>query len=508
MLNRFPIAWRVFIAPFAVILLLVASTTVTFLALDRQQAAFLQVVRGPLETSTTTTRLLLAIAEVHANVVRYARLQARIPAGDRMLVDIGRAVDDQYTRIDRLLAEIKQSASGARESDAVANISDFLIIHREVARRMISGESQGTVVLSTLLAHYQQLQSYVVELAERTVSSAQDTATSTTEQVTRLSRMLAVGAVVAIVVAVILTLVIGRAISRPITEMINALNQVVGGNFDVKVSGTERRDEIGDMARAAQRFAAVSLELQQREQALREAREHAEAASAMKSAFLANMSHELRTPLNAIIGFSDVLGERYFGELTEKQAEYVRDISESGKHLLALINDILDLSKIEAGKLELELSEFDVLAATQHALTLLKERAHRHGVQLELDIDPAVGAIQADERKVKQILLNLLSNAVKFTPEGGRVTVHGRQRNAVIEIAVSDTGPGIAPEDQGAVFEEFRQVGGDSERKAEGTGLGLPLAKRLVELHGGEMWLRSALGEGSTFGFSLPLRQS
>jgi signal transduction histidine kinase len=231
-----------------------------------------------------------------------------------------------------------------------------------------------------------------------------------------------------------------------------------------------------------------------------------EVANRHKSEFLANMSHELRTPLNAIIGFSEVLLERMFGEVNDKQEEYLQDVLSSGRHLLSLINDILDLSKIEAGRMELEVTSFDLPAALENALTLVRERASRHAVAVELAVAPGVGTIEGDERKVKQIVLNLLSNAVKFTPEGGRVRLSAEPVDGVIEVAVSDTGIGIAAEDQEAIFEEFRQVGSDYARKREGTGLGLPLARRFVELHGGRMWVKSAPGQGSTFSFSLPLR--
>jgi len=230
-----------------------------------------------------------------------------------------------------------------------------------------------------------------------------------------------------------------------------------------------------------------------------------EVANRHKSEFLANMSHELRTPLNAIIGFSEVLMERMFGEVNEKQADYLKDIHESGKHLLSLINDILDLSKIEAGRMELEVSSFHLPSAISNAMTLVRERAQRHGVQLGSEIDPQLGELQADERKVKQILLNLLSNAVKFTPEGGKVDVSARKFDGKIEIAVRDTGVGISADDQAKLFEEFRQVGADAARKAEGTGLGLALTKKFVELHGGAIRVESAPGKGSTFSFSLPL---
>jgi signal transduction histidine kinase len=194
-----------------------------------------------------------------------------------------------------------------------------------------------------------------------------------------------------------------------------------------------------------------------------------------------------------------------FGDLNEKQLEYQKDIHESGKHLLSLINDILDLSKIEAGRMELELSSFHLPTAIANAVTLIRERAMRHGIALGVEVDPRLGDFQADERKVKQVLLNLLSNAVKFTPDGGRVDVSAKLDTDKVEIAVKDTGVGIAPEDQASLFEEFKQFGRDSSRKAEGTGLGLALTKRLVELHGGQILVDSTLGHGLTFRVMLPL---
>jgi signal transduction histidine kinase len=228
-----------------------------------------------------------------------------------------------------------------------------------------------------------------------------------------------------------------------------------------------------------------------------------EAASQHKSEFLANMSHELRTPLNAVIGFSEVLAQGMFGDVNEKQSEYLHDILDSGRHLLSLINDILDLSKIEAGRMELEVSEFDLPQAIQNALTLVRERALRRGIALHHVIDNRVAGIRADERKVKQVLLNLLSNAIKFTPEGGGIEVRAAPVDGMVEVSVTDTGVGIAPEDQEAVFEEFRQVG-TADKKAEGTGLGLALSRKFIELHGGRISVRSQLGTGSTFTFTLP----
>jgi signal transduction histidine kinase len=230
-----------------------------------------------------------------------------------------------------------------------------------------------------------------------------------------------------------------------------------------------------------------------------------EAANRHKSEFLANMSHELRTPLNAVIGFSEVLLERMFGELNEKQEDYLRDILGSGRHLLSLINDILDLSKIEAGRMELELREFDLPAAAHNAMTLVRERAQRRGVRLLDEISADVTNVVGDERKLKQVILNLLSNAVKFTGQGGSVTLRVARDGEAVRVSVVDTGVGIAKEDHEKIFEAFRQARGTSHAgKTEGTGLGLTLSRKIVDLHGGRLWVESKPQQGSTFSFTLP----
>ena len=229
-----------------------------------------------------------------------------------------------------------------------------------------------------------------------------------------------------------------------------------------------------------------------------------EAANRHKSEFLANMSHELRTPLNAIIGFSEVLRQQMFGAVNPKQGEYLEDIQTSGQHLLSLINDILDLSKVEAGKMDLQLSRFSLAAALHAVVLMVRERAAGRGIDLTTEIDPAIDQIEADERKVKQIVLNLLTNAVKFTPSGGSIVLGARPDGAGVLVAVRDTGVGIAPADQARVFEEFTQAGGAATSGQEGTGLGLTLSRRFVELHGGRIWVESEPGKGSTFSFTLP----
>lgn len=241
-----------------------------------------------------------------------------------------------------------------------------------------------------------------------------------------------------------------------------------------------------------------------------EARDHAELMSARlaeasqhKSDFLASMSHELRTPLNAVIGFSDVLLSRHFGDLNDDQEEYVRDILDSGHHLLALINDVLDLSKVEAGKLDLDPRWFELDECIRASASLVEVRAEQAGVDLRLR--PPHGELEAygDERRIKQVLVNLLNNAVKFTPPGGSVEVAWSRSDGGVSVSVQDTGVGIAPDDLTTIFEDFRQVG-DAALAKEGTGLGLALAKQFLELHGGSISVTSILGQGSTFAFRLP----
>jgi PAS domain S-box-containing protein len=244
---------------------------------------------------------------------------------------------------------------------------------------------------------------------------------------------------------------------------------------------------------------------------MRVAKEEVEYASQAKSDFMAGMSHELRTPLNAIIGFSEILQDQYFGKLNEKQSEYINDILESGKHLLSLINDILDISKIEAGKTQLDLSAVHIKGLFENSLIMIKEKAFKHRIRLNLHIPEELAGlnITIDERKLKQILFNLLSNAAKFTPDGGAITVSAVRQNGNVLISVSDTGIGVEKELQERIFEPFYQAQSGLKDKTPGTGLGLSLSKRLVEMHGGRIWVESkGNGKGSTFFFTLPVNIS
>jgi len=218
------------------------------------------------------------------------------------------------------------------------------------------------------------------------------------------------------------------------------------------------------------------------------------------------MSHELRTPLNAIIGFSEILRDGTFGALNAKQTRYTDNVRTAGRHLLSLINDILDLSKIEAGKMKLTLAQVNLREVLNNSLTMVRETALKHNLTLHLEAADDL-VLQADERKLKQVLFNLLSNATKFTPDGGRITITAERGTEEIRVSVADTGVGIKPEDQGVIFNEFEQVDSTYARKHQGTGLGLALCRKLLALHGGRIWVESAgEGQGSTFRFTVPLK--
>jgi signal transduction histidine kinase len=311
------------------------------------------------------------------------------------------------------------------------------------------------------------------------------------------SRALFIGvAAGAIVLALLLGFILSWSVVGPIQNIDTRLAAIASGDFSGHVE-VQNRDELG----------ALGANVNRMNDELRRLYTELEAASRHKSEFLANMSHELRTPLNAIIGFSQVLRDEMVGSVNAKQAEYLDDIISSGGHLLSLINDVLDLSKVEAGQVELEVHPFSLREALERGVVMVRERATEDGVRVAFAADPEVDVVDGDERRIKQVIFNLLSNAVKFTPAGGEVDVSATRLNGEVRVSVADTGPGIAPEDRDRIFEEFQQSeAGVGQR--EGTGLGLALSKRFVELHGGRIWLESEVGQGSTFTFALPTRST
>jgi signal transduction histidine kinase/ActR/RegA family two-component response regulator len=282
--------------------------------------------------------------------------------------------------------------------------------------------------------------------------------------------------------------------------------RIVGSLVVRRKSTGDFSEETLDLLETFATQSALALLNAQLFRALQERSAELEVASRHKSEFLASMSHELRTPLNAVLGFSEVLLERMFGDINEKQEDYLRDIHASGKHLLELLNEILDLSKVEAGQMELEFTQVDVAALLEHAASMLRERAATHAIDLRVEVGTEVGDVEVDELRLRQVVLNLVSNAVKFTPDGGAVVVRAREVANELHVSVEDNGVGIPEADQERIFESFQQ-GGRGASREEGTGLGLTLSRRIVELLGGRMWLETEVGVGSTFGFVLPVRR-
>ena len=324
-----------------------------------------------------------------------------------------------------------------------------------------------------------------------------------------------------LVAGVGLSVLLARRLVRPVKQMRTSAARIGAGAYDERIN-LDRRDELGGLAdelngMAASLQASVAgleqrvkdrtRELQQALAELSQKGSQLEVASRHKSEFLANMSHELRTPLNAIIGFSQVLRQRLFGEINAKQEEYLDDILASGNHLLDLINDVLDLSKVEAGQVELEVATFSLREALERGVVMVRERATKNEVLLSLELAADVDLVDGDERRVQQVVFNLLSNAVKFTPRGGSVVVASAREDGEVLVSVTDTGPGIAADDQERIFEEFQQTD-VGVRQREGTGLGLALSKRLVELHRGRIWVESQSGHGSRFVFTLPIEKA
>jgi signal transduction histidine kinase len=327
--------------------------------------------------------------------------------------------------------------------------------------------------------------------------------------------------IVFLAVAVITSVLLARNLVRPIESIQTAAASIGAGGLNqrIEVKSSDElgalADEFNHMAERLQAFYAdLEHQVQERTQELAGAlaeldvkTRELEAASHHKSAFLANMSHELRTPLNAISGFSQVLRKQLFGEINDKQAEYLDDILGSARHLLSLIDDVLDLAKVEAGQIELQVAPFSLPEALERGVVVVRERAIKGDVRISVSSDPAVSTVVGDERRIRQVMFNLLSNAVKFTPPGGTIDVTAAQLDGEVRVSVRDTGPGIAPEDRDRIFEEFQQAAAGKAQR-EGTGLGLALSKRLVELHHGRIWVDSELGKGSTFTFTLPVQSA
>jgi signal transduction histidine kinase len=359
----------------------------------------------------------------------------------------------------------------------------------------ITGHSVTPSLLRAIAAD-NDLYAVTNDLAERTTNET-DALIAANRSAYTSSRDLFIGVGAAsIALAAGLGLLLSWAVIGPIQRVEARLAEIASGDFSGRVD-VSNRDELG----------SLGANLNRMNDELRRLYGELEMASRHKSEFLAHMSHELRTPLNAIIGFSQVLQQRLFGAINAKQEEYLDDIISSGNHLLSLINDVLDLSKVEAGQVGLDVAAFSLREALERGAVTLSVRAANNGVGLSVELAPDVDIIDGDERRIRQVVFNLLSNAVKFTPPGGHVIVTSARVDGEVQVAVADTGPGIAAEDHERIFEQFQQTDvGVGQR--DGTGLGLTLSRRLVELHGGRIWVESGPGQGSRFVFTLPQRQA
>jgi signal transduction histidine kinase len=416
----------------------------------------------------TTDALIEEMIAVQSGATDPPRLGFQPPGGDQGT--LGQIAQD-YLRLSDAMTRIKDTDQAGDESTSLQlakNEADPVATHLKT-------------LADTLVAGAQAATDRLIELNRSSLATSQN--------------LFIAFALASVVLALLLGYILSWSIVGPIRRMQARLAAIASGDFSGHVE-ISNRDELG----------ALASNLNRMNDELGRMYEAVETASRHKSEFLANMSHELRTPLNAIIGFSQVLKEQMFGELNAAQAAYVDDVLSSGEHLLNLINDILDLAKVEAGRMELQPTTFALPGLLDNAMSMVRERATRQGVSLATETDPSVGLIEGDERKVKQILFNLLSNAVKFTPGGGRVTLAATADDGHVEISVRDTGVGISADDQARIFEEFTQLG--PGRTQEGTGLGLALTKRLVELHHGRLGVESEPGAGSTFTVWLPLRQA
>jgi signal transduction histidine kinase len=455
-------------------------------ALQVRAAAYQQ-----LETGATQMRQLLGLCAGGAAAARWSN-------GGRPARDTTKACLRQTDRTVGAVLGLLGQATGfdfsatAEEEVRVREIKRLYASLLGVVAR-ITSTAQPSVVL------HARAEALAIELQTRARSLAELTTTTTNQLIVQngslyaSSRNLLVGvAAGSVLLALLLGLTLSWSLVEPIRRTETRLAEIASGNFSEHVDVADR-DELGAPAAHRNR---MDDELQRLYREL-------EAASQHKSEFLANMSHELRTPLNAILGFSQVLREGIFGELNEKQSEYLDDILSSGTHLLALINDVLDLSKVEAGQVELEVAPFSLRETLERGVVMVRERAAQNGITLKLEQAPDVDIMSGDERRVRQIVFNLLSNAVKFTPAGGDVVIGSRRVGREVQVSVTDTGPGIASIDHARVFHEFQQT--ELGAQHEGTGLGLALSKRRVELRGGRIWLEGELGSGSRFAFTLPL---
>ena len=455
---------------------------------------------GQLQRDAFTIRLLLA--ENVAGDYNYVNNPDLPPQSSREVMAVDQAIRSAAARIaPATAADIIGFAPPAEDEDFLQQIRLKSTQLEAVMQDIVASDASGPLVTEQSELRNQaellaiDLNQLATELTNATTAKSEALMAENVSAYASSRNLFIGGAAVAIVLALLLGFVLSRSLIGPMQRIDSRLAAIASGDFSGHVD-VSNRDELG----------ALAANVNQMNDELRRLYRELETTNRHKSEFLANMSHELRTPLNAILGFTQVLRGQLFGPVNEKQAEYLEDILSSGQHLLALINDVLDLSKVEAGQLELEITQFSLRGALESGVLMVRERATQGGVEVRLAADPQDDIVEGDERRIRQVIFNLLSNAVKFTPPGGGVDVTAVRADGEVRVSVADTGPGIAPEDHERIFGEFQQ-GEAGLARHEGTGLGLALSRRLVELHGGRIWVNSEPDVGSTFVFTLPARR-
>ena len=497
-MSRLSIRARLALLVFALLGVTIASDLILTLRLRQDARAFMAEVAV---VSTLTT----------ANAASRAFGDAKFWFADLAVSLLTRSERNAASALERLdakldaleahdpvtVAEIRRSVAALRV-EAMAAVDAYTDDQRVLGNSLMAqAHTHITAVDESLGRMERALEQQAIEVRDTTLRQAQAAVVISVAV-----------AVFAGAFAIILAFVVRRSITVPLGRLVDATRAIAHGDLSATVPAPGR-DEIGDMARALEQFRSSLAERDQlaaERDAIQIARENAEYANRAKSEFLANMSHELRTPLNAIIGFSQIIKDESFGPVgSTRYRDYATDIHLSGAHLLTLINDILDLSKIESGREELHEELVDMTELVGTVATLVKIRAQDSKVVLSYEIPPDLPPIWADERKLKQILVNLMSNAVKFTPADGAARLHASYaHDAGYVFRISDTGIGIATEDIPKALEKFGQVDSELSRRFEGTGLGLPLAKALVEMHDGTLELESTVGVGTTVTVRLP----
>jgi len=531
MLGRLPIGVKVFIAPAVIIVLMLCVMLVSELAVWRQQAAFLHVVGGPLTTSTATTRLLLAVGEVQSEMLRYAQLRQRLSAEDRIVSDLRLSVISKYQYVDTLFEKVR-STSGPDVSDAISNISDFLTIHRAVSLKIVDGAPVSSMTISTLMAHYQQLQSYIVELATRSLESAQAIEDDSAKTIENFSNYLRGGSIVIIVVSILLTYYVGRAISQPITNMISIVSSIAAGNLSTSVPGMQRRDEIGAMARAVDVLQEAYRELRVTQANLI----HAEKMASLGQ-LTAGIAHEIKNPLNFVNNFaglsaelltelSEALKPGIDGLKAEERTEVeallatlnnnLSKIAEHGRRADGIVKSMLLHSRGGGG----ERQSANINSLIEEAFNLAYHGARAQdkefNIAIERELDPNLGPIELVPQDITRVFLNLFGNAfyaTKKRQQDGKagvnyrpvVRVTTRDLGYQVEARVRDNGVGVPPDVQAKMFTPFFTT----KPTGEGTGLGLSISYEIiVQQHGGTMTIDSRLGEFTELIVQLPRRSA